>query len=505
MRMSEELYLCVHAAEFPAQALLRLRPELQAEPIALVEGRPPLEAICSFNRHAWRKGAVCGMTRLEAEGIEGLHLLARSIETEAAARAVLLECVARYSPRIEDASLGTACSFVLDIAGTGRLFGPPETLAQRVRDALAAAGFRVTIAVSTSFHMARLKAATARGIVVVPVGEEADALAKLPLDSLDLAPESAETFAIWGIRNLGQLAALPETDLIARMGQPARQWRELALGTLAHNFEPIEPEFKLKEFCAFETAVEEMESLLFVGARMIDCLVARAASRALSLASLTVQLELTGGKIHRGVIRPALASTERKFLLKLLQLEFASHPPQAAVLSFTLLAEAGQSSKVQLGLFAPQTPEPSRLDVTIARLKAIAGDDRIGSPVLQDSHRPASFRMEKFALGTGTTAVKPQRPRAALRRLRPPMPVNVILEADKPQRIAGTERRFEVSAAYGPWRSSGCWWSNEGWDAEEWDVLATNQRGKQVAFLLMRDCAPEPGRQSSWHIVAFYD
>jgi hypothetical protein len=70
------------------------------------------------------------------------------------------------------------------------------------------------------------------------------------------------------------------------------------------------------------------------------------------------------------VIRPALPSIDRKFLLKLLQLEIAAHPPQAAVLSFTLTAEGGQSSKVQLGLFAPQTPEPSRLDVTIARLKA---------------------------------------------------------------------------------------------------------------------------------------
>jgi protein ImuB len=73
------------------------------------------------------------------------------------------------------------------------------------------------------------------------------------------------------------------------------------------------------------------------------------------------------------MIRPALPTVDRKFLLKLLQLEIAAHPPPAAVLSLTLSAEAGQSSKVQLGLFAPQTPEPSRLDVTIARLKAIAG------------------------------------------------------------------------------------------------------------------------------------
>ena len=107
-------------------------------------------------------------------------------------------------------------------------------------------------------------------------------------------------------------------------------------------------------------------------------------------------MELEGGRAHRLSIRPALPSMDRKFLLKLLQLEIAANPPPAAVVSLTLSAEAGQSSKVQLGLFAPQTPEPSRLDVTLARLKAIVGDDRVGSPVLEDTHRAGSFRMEGF-------------------------------------------------------------------------------------------------------------
>jgi hypothetical protein len=89
---------------------------------------------------------------------------------------------------------------------------------------------------------------------------------------------------------------------------------------------------------------------------MIDCLVSRAASRALSLAELTIQMKLVGGCMQSGAIRSALASIDRRFLLKLLQLELAARPPQAGVLSLTLTAEPGQSSKVQLGLFAPQTP-----------------------------------------------------------------------------------------------------------------------------------------------------
>jgi protein ImuB len=220
----------------------------------------------------------------------------------------------------------------------------------------------------------------------------------------------------------------------------------------------------------------------------------------MSLASLTLQMELEGGSTHHGVIRPALASTDRKFLLKLLQLEFAAHPPQAAVLALTLTAEAGQASKVQLGLFAPQTPEPSRMDVTLARLKAIAGEGRVGSPILEDTHRPGSFRMEDFAVPASSGAVKVDQPRMALRRMRPPMPVSVAVHANKPVRFRNFEHNYEVTAAYGPWRTSGCWWSTEAWDAEEWDVLATTQARASVACLLTRDCS-----QNTWHLVAFYD
>lgn len=494
------LYACVCAAEFPAQALLRLRSELQSEPVAVLEGRAPLETICSLNRQAYQKGAALGMTRLEAESIAGLHLLARSVEVEAAARAVLLECVANFSPRIEEAGEGAVCAFVLDIAGTELLFGAPEMLAQRLRDALLAAGFRASIAVSANFHAARLKAAATRGITVIPEGQEAIAIQKLPLAALRLVDEHAETFAIWGIRTLGELAVLPVADLIARLGAQAKMWRELALGVALHTFQPIEPEFALKEFFEFETPVEQVDSLLFIGSRMIDCLVERAATRAMSLASLTVEMSLEGGLEHKRAIRPALPSVDCKFLLKLLQLEIAAHPPQAAVLSLTLSAEAGQSNKIQLGLFAPQTPEPSRLDVTIARLKAIAGEDRVGSPVLEDTHRSGSFRMEGFSVSGTSSTAKSNRPRMALRRMRPPVHVRVVLSGARPAAFRDPEHAFEITAAYGPWRSTGCWWSNAGWDEEEWDVLAETGNGTAVACLLVQDRS-----KNQWRLEAYYD
>jgi protein ImuB len=494
-----ELYLCVHAAEFPAQALLRLRSDLTIGPVVVMDGAAPHEFVCAMNAHALRRGAAKGMSRLDVEGLTGLTLLARSEESEAAARMVVLERAAKFSPRVEEVGAGSACAFVLDIAGTDRLFGPPEKLATRLKDDLAAAGFRASIAVSGNFHAARMKASWSRGIHVIADGAEAVALAKLPLAALGLEENPRETFAIWGIRTLGELAALPEIELITRLGQQARVWREAAWGMLPHAFQPMEPEFALREFLAFEDPVEEMDSLLFVGARMIDALVERAGDRALALARLTVRMKLDGGAVHELALKPAIPSADRKFLLKLLQLEVAAHPPQAAVRNFELTAEAAQSSLVQLGLFAPQTPEPSRLDVTLARLKAIVGEDRVGSPVLVDGHRPGAIEMKEFRVDAKVEERATQGARMGLRRLRPAVPVRMWMRGEEPSAFATKEKRFEVTAAYGPWRTSGSWWAAE-WDLEEWDVLCSQGDGSRLACLVVRDCG-----RDEWRLEAMYD
>ena len=498
--MSSELYACVHAAEFPAQALLRLRTDLQTQPVAVLDGPALQETLCSLNRHAVRRGAVLGMTKLEAEGIGGLQLLSRSTEVEAAAYAVLLECAAKFSPRIEAASQGTGCAFVLDIAGMELLFGPPEKLAERLRDQMATAGFRVSIATSANFHVAQIKATATRGIAILRKGDEAHALEKLHIALLALTEEQKETFASWGIRTLGELAALPEVELVKRLGAAASDWRALAQGVARHTFQPIEPAFALKEFYDFETPVEQLDSLLFIGARMIDCLVARAVGRAMSLASLSVDMALEGGQVHHLAIHPAVPSVDRKFLLKLLHLEMGAHPPLAAVVSLTLAAEAGQSSKMQLGLFAPQTPEPSRLDVTLARLKAIVGEDRVGTPVLEDTHRSGSFRMEGFVVYAKPTVQEAGNPRMALRRVRPPHPIQVSLHAMKPVCFRDGDTRFEITAVYGPWRTSGCWWSQNGWDTEAWDAMAASANGETFGCLLVLD-----RMRNEWRLEAFYD
>ena len=225
---------------------------------------------------------------------------------------------------------------------------------------------------------------------------ESAALAPLPLSVLALSEEQAEKFSLWGIRTLGMLAALPENDLIARMGQEGKRLRQLALGNLPHLFLPVEPASTLEEYRELDSPVEILDSLLFVVGVMLEQLILRATSRMLALAALTIVLRLEGGGSHTRTVRPALPTNDRQFWIKLLHLDLEAHPPSAPILSLTLTAEPGSTSKVQMGLFSPQLPEPGRLDVTLARIRAIVGEECVGRAVLRDTHQPNEFRMEPF-------------------------------------------------------------------------------------------------------------
>ncbi len=423
MTAQVELYACVYATEFPAQALLRLRPGSRTQACAVTDGDPPLEMVCAINRKARELGVEHGMTKVEVDTFPAVTVFTRSRAEEDAAKQALLECAGCFSPRVELLNAGSAFQCVIDIAGTNLLFGPPLALAHNLLARVRALGIEAVVAVSSNFHAA---IALAKGlsrrdpVQVVAGGEEAAALASLPLAVLDLDEEQAATFLMWGIHTLGVLAALPVMVLVARMGQAGKRLRQHARGDLPHLFQPVEPQFTLAERMELDSPVELLDSLLFVAGAMLEQLIVRAKARIVALAAVTVTLELDGDRTHARTVRPALPANDKQLWIKLLHLDLEAHPPPAAVLAVALDAEPGSTSKVQLGLFSPQLPEASRLDVTLARICAIVGEENVGRAVLVDTHAPDGFKMECFTVpAVDAEATAPVHLRGAVRQLRP--------------------------------------------------------------------------------------
>ena len=502
--MEPESYACLYAKEFPTQALLRLRPDLRQKACVVLDGEPHTSSVCSLNVRARAVGAAHGMTQVETETLPTLTVLMRSRSEEHAAQAALRECAGNFSPRVEDRSSEAAFVCVLDIAGTEKLFGTVQQLAQTLLRRVEHLGVIASVAVSSNFHTAVYLAKGVAGrsrITVVPYGQESSSLGQVPLSVFEMKAEHAETFTLWGIRTLGMLGALPEKELVARMGQEGRRLRQLARGEATHLFQPIEPVFALEEKLELDSPVEILDSLLFVIGVMLEQLVLRASARVLALASVSIRLSLEGGGLHTRTVRPALPTNDRKLWMKLLHLDLEAHPPQAAILALMLTAKPGSVSEIQLGLFSPQLPEPGRLDITLARIAKIVGEYRVGRAILEDTHRSQGFRMERFVvLRTQAANTLSTRTPSTLRQIRPAELIAVMLVEQHPKSFQFREQRYLVERAYGPWLASGDWWNATSWGQAQWDLVARTKDGASLYCCVMQDRV-----RSEWQIVGLYD
>jgi protein ImuB len=246
--------------------------------------------------------------------------------------------------------------------------------------------------------------------------------------------------------------------------------------------------------------IEDLERLLFLLSRMTTALLERVRAKARAIASLRVILKLDGGKQHERLVRPALPLQDTPTLLKLLQLDLETNSPNAAILAVELHAHSAAPYRAQHGLFLPQAPEPGQLEVLLARLRKLLGEQRVGSPELTDDHRPNAFRMIPFV---PPPPAKGDRPSlsvpTALRVCRPPQPLGVVLAGDAPSHLFWNGLKYVVRELAGPSRVSGQWWSEANWCREEWDVRLASDNVERVCRI-----AFDP-RSRCWYMQGTYD
>jgi protein ImuB len=506
--MQVPLYLCLHVRDFPVQTLTRLRPELRNRPVAILHGAPPLETVFALNEGARNLGIGPGMSRLQAESFEGISLSPRVKPQEDSAFAILMRCAGRISPKVEvlaspkENSCGA--TLILDVSASERLFGTPEQIAIALHRDMKVTGFEASVATSSNAYATVLGARGFQETTVIPHGKEARLLAPLPLDVLELEPEQQETFTSWGIKTLGALAALPQKELISRIGYTGHQLQALARGEHQHLLVPAElpADAVLSESTELEHPVDLLEPLLFLLSRMLEQIIRRAAEYALAIAYVETRLVLdtAAHTEHRRIVRPALPEYNHHTLLKLIQLDLEMHPPEASVIALHMLAQPARHPTVQQGLFVPQSPEAGRLEVLLARLRKLLGEDRVGAPELLDDHRPDAFRIAPFAPQTEAVpkAIPNEIGASALRMLRPPRTVRVEINNSRMTALSLEGKRLPVHQASGPWKTSGAWWTHSDWCREEWDVAL----GEQEKFHCR--IAYDPGGQC-WYLTGIYD
>jgi protein ImuB len=159
----------------------------------------------------------------------------------------------------------------------------------------------------------------------------------------------------------------------------------------------------------------------------------------------------------------------------MLQTHLENFKSEHPIVAVALTAEPIRPISQQFGLFETALRNPHQLYETLARLSALLGADRVGTPVLEETHQPDAFRMEPFEWQVG--AIDPNRPkptqlRVALRRFRPAADA-VIFTSDnrhlQSEKVAG-----KIVDQRGPYLLSGNWWDEKSWERDEWDLQLEN-------------------------------
>jgi len=480
-------FASIHVPNFLVQSVVRAEDALRDHAIVLFDGTPPLEKAVAMSEAAARAGIQLSMTKSQASQFNGVEIRSRSRTQEKSTHAALLDIGLSVSPRVEDTALDT---IVLDLTGLASLFRSDDNIADQLLRRAAALGLLVNVAISSNLEAAIHAARGFPGVTMIPPGKEAQRLGCMPIGVLAPSLEVLETLERWGVRTCAALAALPPLQLSERLGQEGVRLHELARGASQRSLVLIEPSAGFEEEMSLDYAVAELEPLAFLLGRLLDQLCARFTARSLAAGAIRLRFDLErspennsqflDGKsssesvlgIYEKVLNLPVPMRDSKMLLRLLRLQLQINPPRAPIIKIYLAVEPARQRVAQGGLFLPSSPDPEKLELTIARLTNLVGDSHIGSPELIDTHRPGEFRMNRFAPSRDESLknLRFTKPATGFRAFRPSLPLKVELRDGHPARISFRGMRGEVVVVSGPWRTSGDWWQEDLWQHDEWDL-----------------------------------
>ena len=340
-------WLCLR---FPHLALEVLRVDAgtrDVRPLAIVDGPLQRRHVVIADAAAHSSGVRCGQAATAARMLcPRLVLAPRDPRAECQALESLAGWAYRFSSEV---SLGAPDAIFLEAGRSLALFGGWPALQRRLRGELGAFGFVHSIAAAPTPAAARVLATQADGLAIAAPANLVPALGAVPLDASGLDARTVAALRGMGFRRLRDLFRLPRAELARRIGEEAIAHLDRMRGLVAEILPRWHPPDRFERRIEFAFAVESHTALAFPLQRLI-----------------------------------------REFALFLVMRD-------AGTQRFTLVLghERGASTRVEIGLLAPQRDAGSLFELARARLErielpapahalALHADDL---PPLQPQHR----------------------------------------------------------------------------------------------------------------------
>jgi len=459
-------FAALRLPDFRLQAVRRSDPSLAGKPVALIlgAGRTSMVAEASPEAGGLEPGcpAILAVARCPA-----LILRERDVEAEVEAQRLLIAAAFTLSPRVE-ATEGGLCT--IDLQGAASLATAAGLRAAGL--ALARSGLDLRAGLAPTPLLASYAALRTGPSAVLIVDDAPSFLAPLPLAFAAPSPACAALLARWGIATLGGLTALPKAGIAGRLGSVGVALWERAAGETTRPLRLVEPARTFAAEWRYEPPVETLDPLFFKLRRYAERLALELQGAGMVADALALTLLLENGAEHRREFRLPEPCGDPDPWMRILHAHLETVRTPARIASARLVASPARPPQKQDGLFDTGLTDPHAFWENLARLAAVVGEDRVGTPARLDTHRPDSFELRRPAETVPPVTEQAVHPECgpALRRFRPPWPVRVAFADERPSRLEGECLRGAVRTARGPWHLSGEWWRPEAWAVEFWHI-----------------------------------
>jgi protein ImuB len=366
-------------------------------------------------------------------------------------------------------------------------------------------------------------------VLVVPPGGAAAFLVPLSLAALERS-ELVDVLRRLGLRTLGDLAALPERDVLARFGtEGLTAWR-LASGLDARPPALADPPADLTVTAELDPPADTVAPAAFLARGLAEELHQRLSARGSACTRVVIGAETEHGERLERVWRAegalsagAIADRLRWQLDGWLQ-GSARHRPTAGISRLWLAPdEVVPAGGRQLGFWGSDAATTDRASRAVARVQGLLGVGSVTVPEWRGSRDPATQIALVEAEAVDLTAERPgagrdrvvgpwpgRLPTPAPARIHPaPVPADVVDATGAPVRVSGrgdmSAPPARLSVGGGPWADVVAWAGP--WPLEErwWDAASGRRRARTQLVTAdghARLVVLEHGR---WQVEATYD
>ena len=440
---------------------------------------------------AARLGLHPGMKLAHAQAmVPGLRVARETPQADADALAGLAAWCLRYTPLTRALPPD---GIWLDITGCARLHGGEAALLSDLASRLGHAGLCARIALADTPGAAHALARYAdTALTIAPEGAPATLLA-LPVEALRLEAEAVVLLHRFGLRRIGDLAALPRAPLTRRLGAGVALRLDQALGHVQEPIEPALPSLPVGARLAFAEPLLGADSLSAATAHLAALLCGRLEARGQGARRLELMFQRVDGSRQQqriALARPSHAASHiaRLFEERLEQVDpgegieamaltaivaEALHPAQASLSSLSDPGDhalAGLATLIdrlgnRLGAQRLWRPTPVQSDVPERSVRAVPPLEMV--PFEPGRVRPGRIKDGRIKDGRTDRPVVVAWPSALPRPVRlfdPPMPVHTLttLPDHPPSFFVWRKHRHRICRADGPERIAGEWWRRSG-------------------------------------------